>query len=125
MAAVAESVGPLDVHYVASSTCRRFHHSDAFVRALIGPLGSGKSVACVMELMRLSLAQAPGPDGMVRARGCVVRNTYRELKDTTLNTWNDWVPAARVGRWDEVNMTLHMVSARACTSRSCSALSTT
>lgn len=109
MALAAETSRP-EVHYVASSTCRRFHYSDAFVRALIGPLGSGKSVACVMELMRLVDEQTPGPDGVVRARGCVVRNTYRELKDTTLNTWNDWVPSAHVGRWDEQNMTLHMVS---------------
>ena len=113
MAAVAEQVlGPLDVHYDGLPTCRRFHHDDSFVRSLIGPLGSGKSVACVMEMMRLARTQEPGPDGVVRARGCVVRNTYRELKDTTLNTWNDWVPAERVGRWDEVNMTLHMVSPR-------------
>ncbi len=110
MALAAESQRTIDVVYDASPTCARFHESDAFVRALIGPLGSGKSVACVMELMRLAAEQEPGPDGVVRARGCVVRNTYRELKDTTLNTWNDWVPAERVGRWDEVNMTLHMVS---------------
>lgn len=111
MAALAEQPsGPLDVYYDASPTCRRFHKSDAFIRALVGPLGSGKSVACVMEMMRLSLTQEPGPDGVVRARGCVIRNTYRELKDTTLKTWTDWVVPARVGRWDEVNMTLHMVS---------------
>lgn len=110
MALAAEQQRTRDVYYDALPTCRKFHHSDAFVRALVGPLGSGKSVACVMELMRLVGEQQPCPDGVVRARGCVVRNTYRELKDTTLNTWNDWVIPERVGRWDEVNMTLHMVS---------------
>ncbi len=58
--------------------------------------------------MRLAHSQAPGPDGIKRGRGCVVRNTYRELKDTTLRTWNDWFPPDAVGRWDEVNMTLHI-----------------
>lgn len=110
MALAVEQQRTRDVYYDALPTCRKFHHSDAFVRALVGPLGSGKSVACVMELMRLVDQQEPCPDGVVRARGCVVRNTYRELKDTTLNTWNDWVMPDRVGRWDEVNMTLHMVS---------------
>ena len=112
MALAVEQQRTRDVFYDALPTCRKFHHSDAFVRALVGPLGSGKSVACVMELMRLVNEQEPCPDGVVRARGCVVRNTYRELKDTTLNTWNDWVMPERVGRWDEVNMTLHMVSPR-------------
>lgn len=112
MALAVEEQRTRDVFYDALPTCRKFHHSDAFVRALVGPLGSGKSVACVMELMRLVDQQEPCPDGVVRARGCVVRNTYRELKDTTLNTWNDWVMPERVGRWDEVNMTLHMVSPR-------------
>lgn len=98
-----------DVHYTASFTATKFHRDDSFVRALIGPIGSGKSVACCSELMRLAHEQAPGPDGIKRGRGCVVRNTYRELKDTTIRTWNDWFPPEAVGRWDEVNMTLHII----------------
>ena len=112
MAALAEPRARGVIEYNASPTCARFHLDDSFVRALIGPIGSGKSVACVMELLRLAGEQSPGPDGIVRGRACVVRNTYRELKDTTINTWNDWCPPQMVGRWDEVNMTLHMISPR-------------
>ncbi len=55
-----------------------------------GPVGSGKSTAMCMELMRRAREQAPGPDGIRRTRFAVVRNTYRELKDTTIKTWTDW-----------------------------------
>lgn len=35
-----------------------FHNSDAFVRSLFGPTGSGKSVACVIEMLRISFDAA-------------------------------------------------------------------
>ena len=75
----------------------------------MGPLGSGKSVACCAELMRLAHTQPPGRDGIRRGRAAVIRNTYRELADTTIKTWNDWFPPERVGRWDRVNNILHII----------------
>ncbi len=79
--------------YKASPTMELFHWSPDFVRQLIGPIGSGKSVACVAELVRLASQQAPFPDGTARTRALVVRNTYPELRDTTLKTFEDWVPS--------------------------------
>lgn len=80
--------------YIASPTMAKFHKSDAFVRSLFGPIGSGKSVACVAEMMRIScFVQQPTPGTNVReSRWVVVRNTYRELMDTTIQTFFDWVP---------------------------------
>lgn len=80
--------------YIASKTMGRFHRSNAFVRSLFGPIGSGKSVACVAEMMRISCSvQQPCPGTSVRrSRWVVVRNTYRELIDTTIQTFFDWVP---------------------------------
>lgn len=53
-----------------------------------------------MELMRRAREQKPSPKislpnrpltkGTASTRWAVVRNTYRELKDTTLKTWLDW-----------------------------------
>ena len=43
-----------EINYTASPTMVRFHNSDAFVRSLFGPIGSGKSVACVIEMLRIS-----------------------------------------------------------------------
>jgi len=73
-----------DIRYRPSPTGARFHQSNADVRALMGPVGSGKSVTCTVEAYRrMSECQS--------SRGLVVRNTYRELSDTTLNTWMDWL----------------------------------
>lgn len=80
--------------YKASKTMARFHKSESFVRSLFGPIGSGKSVACVAEMMRISCTvQQPTPGTNVReSRWVIVRNTYRELIDTTVQTFFDWVP---------------------------------
>lgn len=56
----------------------------------MGPFGSGKSVACCIEIMRRAREQAPSQDGIRRTRWAVVRNTYPDLKNTTVKTWNDW-----------------------------------
>lgn len=80
--------------YIASPTMVKFHKSESFVRSLFGPIGSGKSVACVAEMMRISCSvQQPTPGTNIReSRWVIVRNTYRELIDTTVQTFFDWVP---------------------------------
>lgn len=78
--------------YVASPTLAEFHASDDFVRGVKGPIGSGKSVGMCVEIMRRANAQPPGFDGRRRSRWAVVRNTYPELKTTTVKTWLDWAP---------------------------------
>lgn len=80
------------VDYRAEPTARRFHHSPAIVRGLRGPFGSGKSVACVQEIVREALSAPAGTDGVRRSRWAVVRNSYPELKSTTIKTWQDWYP---------------------------------
>jgi len=93
-----------DITYKASKTCAEFHQSDDFVRELIGPFGSGKSVACVIEVLIKAMAQQIGPDGLRRSRWAIVRNSYRELQDTTINTWNDWIPDS-IAFWKHTTMT--------------------
>jgi len=58
----------------------------------MGPVGNGKSVACIMEGLRLSQDQWPNSEGIRKSRGVIVRNTNPELRTTTLNTWKQWVP---------------------------------
>lgn len=55
-----------------------------------GPLGSGTSTASCQKIWKLATEQKPGPDGKRRSRWGVVRNTYPQLKDTTMKTWLDW-----------------------------------
>lgn len=65
---------------------------DARMRVLMGPVGSGKSVTCCFEIMRRASAQAPDARNKRRTRWAVVRETARQLQDTTIKTWLDWFP---------------------------------
>ncbi len=76
----------------------RFLKSDKFVRGIRGPIGSGKSTACVMEVIFRSAAQESGKDGLRNTRWAIVRNSYPELSTTTIKTWHQWVPP-ELGRW--------------------------
>jgi hypothetical protein len=62
-----------------------------FVTGLRGPVGSGKSSAACWKMVKLALAQKPF-NGTRYSRWAVLRNTYPELKSTTIKTWQDWFP---------------------------------
>lgn len=61
------------------------------MRGVMGPFGSGKSSACVMELYKVATTQEPWK-GVRRTRFACIRNTYPELKSTTIKTWKEWIP---------------------------------
>lgn len=69
---------------------RRFFASNGRRRCLLGPFGSGKSVADCQEIVRRAKYQMPDDNGVRKTRFAVVRNTYGELKQTTVRTWQDW-----------------------------------
>jgi hypothetical protein len=87
------------VNFRPPPTVARFLSSNAFARVVKGPVGSGKSTGCVMEIPRRAIEQAPF-DGVRRSRFLIMRNTYRELEDTTRKTFEQWVPAIG-GEWQE------------------------
>ena len=66
---------------------------------------SGKSSACVIEIIRRAHEQAPGPDGIRRSRWVVVRNTARQLLDTTIKTFHYWFPDKIFGEWRVTDQT--------------------
>lgn len=77
--------------YWPTPTGERFHASPAKVRCVRGPVGSGKTVMNWMEIWRKTVACMPAmPDGVIRARWVVIRNTFDELKSTTVATATDW-----------------------------------
>jgi len=80
----------IDIGYEAEPTLSAFHNSQCFVRGVMGPIGSGKSVGCIQDQFKIGLEQEPGPDGISRSRHGVVRNTYPELKSTTIKSFQDW-----------------------------------
>ena len=69
-----------------------FMASDKFVRGLRGPVGSGKTSACCVELFRRAITQVPDKAGLRPTRWLVLRNTQPELKTTTIKSWLDWFP---------------------------------
>ncbi len=89
--------------YRASYTVSCFQESDAFVRGMMGPIGSGKSVGCAFETMIRAQRQKRNNQGKRCSRWAIIRNTYRELEDTTLKTWFDWFPAD-MGTWHQAKM---------------------
>ena len=81
-------------HYTAAPTLARFHLSRADVKYISGPFGSGKSSGCVMEIVMRAFRQQPDESNVRRSRWAVIRNTYPELKSTTIKTFQEWVPNA-------------------------------
>lgn len=88
----------MNVDFTPPRTVKQFMRCNDFVRVVVGPIGSGKSSGCNMEFLRRATEQTPGPDGLRRTRFAAVRNTYRELEDTTRKTFETWVPAG-LGVW--------------------------
>lgn len=87
-----------DAVYKSTKTAELFHLDPARVKGLFGPVGCGKSVACIMHIMMSAIHQSPGTDGIRRSRWAIVRNTYPELKATTMKTWEAWFPQEKFGR---------------------------
>ena len=60
---------------------------------IMGPLGSGKTVQCILKLFDLMCEQAPVSDpehknyGVRLSRVIAARNTYSELFSTTIKDW--------------------------------------
>lgn len=83
--------------------------SDKYVRLLAGPIGGGKSVACVHELFKWAADQAPNQKGERKTRFLIVRNTVDQLRSTTLKTIFDWFPPGTPGiEWRATEKTLYI-----------------
>ncbi len=80
----------LDVEYwTPGPTIERFHASDERRRLMMGPVGSGKSVAGCWEVIQRGMKMPVCIDGVRRGRYAVVRNTFGDLERTTIKTWCD------------------------------------
>lgn len=90
---------PLEIDYTPTLTVQKFMASDAKMRVLMGPVGSGKSVACCFELIRRASMQKPDARGIRRTRALVIRQTARQLVDTTIKSLLDWFPPGVCGQY--------------------------
>ena len=71
---------------------KAFMKDDTFFRGIRGPVGSGKSVGCCVEVFRRALMQKKNEKGIRRSRWAIIRNTNPQLRTTTIKTWLDWFP---------------------------------
>tara|TARA_R100000808_G_scaffold3230_1_gene11625 strand:- start:8546 stop:10081 length:1536 start_codon:yes stop_codon:yes gene_type:complete len=88
---------------------KSFMKSDRFVRGIRGPIGSGTSTACCIEIFRRACAQEPDDKGIRRSRAAIVRNTFPELKLTTAKTWLEWFPENDFGHFSWSPPFIHMI----------------
>lgn len=79
------------VTFKSPPTVGQFMLDTAFIRFIIGPVGSGKSVGCIMELLRRAREQAPNNRGVRQTRFAIVRNTLQQLKQTCLADIQMWI----------------------------------
>lgn len=79
---------------------------NSFGRVILGPVGSGKTTSCVVELLRRSVEQNPAPDGGRYTRFAVVRQTLKQLKDTVLKDCESWL--AGLGTWKVSDSTFYL-----------------
>lgn len=95
--------------YVPPRTGELFMQSDAKVRMLMGPVGSGKSTVSIVEIFRRCAEMPKAKDGFRRSRWAVIRNTLPQLKSTTLKSWNQWFPPGVAGTWKEQDKTFTLM----------------
>lgn len=86
-----------EVSIILPPTVHDFLTAEEFVTMIVGPVGSGKSSGCCVKgAIKLAREMPPMEDGVRRSRGCIIRNTYPQLRDTTIKTWNEWVRNAKL-----------------------------
>lgn len=68
-----------------------FVESDAPITVIIGPEGSGKTMAACQKMLWAAQQQAPSPhDGVVRVKGYIIRSTYRDLWDKSIPSYRQF-----------------------------------
>lgn len=97
---------PIDFKYKATPTISKFMRSNAFHRAIMGPIGSSKSTGMCVEILRRNLEMPAWNRGLRSSKWAIVRNTNKQLRDTTLATWMHWM--RDLGTWHESKMTFKM-----------------
>ena len=77
---------------------RAFLHDKSLFPLIMGPVGSAKTTMCIARAVMATLWQEPGQDGVRRSRGVIIRDTYPNLKETTVQSWHQWFPK-ELGEW--------------------------
>jgi hypothetical protein len=68
---------------------------------------SGTSTCSCHKIWALAGAQQPDQDGVRRTRWIITRDTYKELRETTVKTWLEWFPEDQWGQFIRSEPMLH------------------
>ena len=79
----ATSVGPV---------AARFFEDRSEAACIMGPIGSAKTSVSLLKMFMIAIQQAPNPQGVRYTKFAVIRDTYRNLWNTTIQSWKAWVP---------------------------------
>lgn len=94
----AEIKEAVEKTYRCNPSAKPFHESTAQVKALWGPVGSGKSLAVIIDQVCLAM------ESDVPLRAVVLRESYKQLLDSTMKTWNEWFSAISSYKQDSHNL---------------------
>lgn len=89
--APSRDANPNALNFVTPPTIGKFMLDNSFVRLIMGPVGSGKSAGCFMELLRRARLQEPNARGVRQTRMAIVRNTLQQLRQTCLADIQLWL----------------------------------
>lgn len=78
---------------------RHYLPGELFYNWIVGPVGSGKTTGIFFKLIHMAKLQAPHKDGIRRTRAVIVRNTFPQLRDTTIKSWFEWFKDGPSGKW--------------------------
>jgi len=81
-----------ELTYNLLPTLEKFHNCGAQMRAVVGPVGSGKTTGASWEICHFLPFFLYKQYGITSTRWVIVRNTYSELIDTTQRTVFEWFP---------------------------------
>lgn len=73
------------------------------IAVIEGPVGSAKTTSSCLRLKRHAYSQVPGTNGIAMTRFPIVRQTKKQLLDTTLKTWLAIFPQSEYGEMIGMN----------------------
>lgn len=103
---MSSTVTSKKINYTPPPTVRDFivdyRPGAMFHDYIIGPVGSGKTTGLFFKLIYMAQLQAKSPiDGIRHSKAVVVRNTFPQLRDTTIPSWRYWFKDGIAGEWQK------------------------
>jgi len=93
---------PITINYSFEDapTLYDFYNCNKRIIGVRGPVGSGKSSVCVWKIIKHAREQEPHPhDGKRHTRWAIIRNSYPQLKDSTIRKVLEWLPNGMFGTY--------------------------